>query len=234
MERTTVAIAIVMLSILTGTAADYQQPVVTDINFAGLSYTLYHTASQRQSLVMVFGGGWAGNNVETTSTTMHDQLDSFAKILVQTYDVVLVNDLYYPSNKSALDSFFLHNQELYRCIHMFGISAGAIIVMAYAQQESAFASSIICSAPADYYPLFDRPEPMYHLGNTANQTKIPLLFILPSLDEDFCSQMTTYYSRDTTEKQLVYWNVQHNPFEWQPTEFATLCMRWFEGENNVN
>jgi len=203
-----------------------EQLIEQSSTYGGCTFTIFHFSNIKPSLVVAFGGGYDRPNV--TISTPEEKILQFCRDMAKSFDVALVSDFIFPDSKGTLDDFFARELTLYEHVHLFGISAGAVVVMYYAQESTNISSGIVCSAPADYSPLTGpKPQHYWHLAETANMTKIPLMFVIPSLDENFAEQMLKYYERDPVEKCIVYWNTTHNPLDWEPYQLSMVSLWWF-------
>ena len=199
---------------------------------SGITYAVFGSANNK-NLVVVFPGGYdyPGDNV--SAVPLNDPILNFCRQLSARFEVMLLSNFSYPTAKPTLDQFFNTVFPRYQSVQLFGLSAGAVVVMAYAQTDGRFSSGIICAAPADYCPFGQFEQGAYwHLACTANETKIPLLFVVPALDDwftgNFSGQMREYYAADPAEKSMICWNTTHSPFDWNPNLFAYVAINWLE------
>jgi hypothetical protein len=190
----------------------------------------------KKDCIIVIGGGY--DYPEVNVSVAEQNTLEFCQLLRTAYDVVCLDNFTFPSYKSTLDVVIANLSMRARNLYAFGISAGAIPILAVAQESKLFKSAVVCSAPVDYDPWnVKKPEWYWHLADTANCTKIPLLFVMPSEGDSFserqnvtfCEQMQTYYNRDpVSPKQIVMWNVSHNPLDNNPAELCRVAEAWYK------
>lgn len=138
----------------------------------------------------------------------------------------------YPSDELNRVAFWLQENG-YDIRHLFGYSAGGLVVLHASQYAPYWSSGIACCAPCNWDEWSN--EEIYQTAHTAANTQLPLDFVAPI--EDFThSQMLTYYEKDLVKKIWHDWENGHDPFENRSLigeELDQISIEWFTHNNLI-